>query len=60
MCSYGLGGFDVEHFRCNDGYLFDSLLFVCNFDYAVDCGDRPRPGDVPTKSYKYWFFNICT
>ena len=45
MCSHGLGDFDVEHFECTDGYLFDALLLVCNFDYAVDCGDRPRPGE---------------
>ena len=44
MCSYGVGGFDVEQFFCADNYLFDVVLLVCNFDYAVDCGDRPRPG----------------
>jgi Chitin binding Peritrophin-A domain len=28
MCSYGLGGFDAEHFRCSEGYLYDALLLV--------------------------------
>ena len=50
MCSYGVGGFDVEQFFCADNYLFDVVLLVCNFDYAVDCGDRPRPGFEPRTS----------
>jgi hypothetical protein len=44
MCSFGIGGFDVQRFDCEETYLFDVNLKVCSFDYAVDCGDRPRPG----------------
>jgi hypothetical protein len=37
MCSYGLGGFESEHFRCSEGYLYDALLLVIillNFSFS--------------------------
>ena len=37
-----------EHFQCSPGYLFDDTLKVCNFEYDVDCGDRPIPGQTTT------------
>ena len=46
MCSYGVVGFNVQKFDCEHGFLFDIRYKVCNYDYAVDCGDRPRPGIV--------------
>ena len=33
-----------EHFKCSPGYLFDIDLLVCNYEYEVDCGERPIPG----------------
>ena len=34
---------------CNIHELFDSRVKVCNFDYNVNCGDRPLPGETTTK-----------
>ena len=48
MCFYGEVGFDVEKFDCDLGFLFDIRYKVCNYEYAVDCGDRPRPGRTNT------------
>ena len=28
---------------CGDQQMFDDIFFICNYDYAVDCGDRPQP-----------------
>ena len=39
-----------EHFQCSPGYLFDPDLLVCNYEYEVDCGDRPIPGVSTTTS----------
>merc|ERR1712020_515387 len=35
---------------CPDENLFDDILLVCNYDYAVDCGDRPRPDHSTTST----------
>jgi len=35
---------------CPDGDYFDSLKHICDWDYNVDCGDRPGPGSTrPTQ-----------
>ena len=35
-------------FFCSPGYLFDNQLLVCNYEYDVDCGDRPYPNATTT------------
>ena len=45
LCSLD-GEATLEH--CHEAEMFDGLLLVCNYDYAVDCGDRPRPGGSTT------------
>ena len=34
---------DCTLLTCDDGLLFDEIIFACNFAEAVDCGDRPNP-----------------
>ena len=45
LCSLD-GEATLEH--CHEEEMFDDLLLICNYDYAVDCGDRPRPGSTTT------------
>ncbi len=33
----------MESYTCPIHELFNDNLLVCDHDYAVDCGDRPRP-----------------
>jgi hypothetical protein len=44
LCSPSTDGARADRFMCPDTYLFDEAVLVCNFDYNVDCGTRPRPG----------------
>jgi len=46
ICDYE--GYD--HFQCEEGYLFDTELMVCNYESQVDCGDRPIPGVSTTST----------
>ena len=39
-----------EHIQCDPGLLFDAEFLVCNYEEAVDCGDRPIPGISTTTS----------
>ena len=41
----------LEH--CHEEEMFDDLLLICNYDYAVDCGERPRPGGSTTTTPIY-------
>ena len=45
LCSLD-GTATLEH--CHEEEMFDDLLLICNYDYAVDCGERPRPGGSTT------------
>ena len=35
---------------CHESELFDEILLVCNYEYLVDCGTRPRPGGSTTST----------
>ena len=35
---------------CHESELFDETLLVCNYEYLVDCGTRPRPGGSTTST----------
>ena len=41
---YSCDSYHAEHYTCGEGLLFDEEFHVCNFDYEVDCGERPIPG----------------
>ena len=41
---YSCDSYHAEHYICGETLLFDEKFLVCNFDYVVDCGDRPIPG----------------
>ena len=45
LCSLD-GTATLEH--CHEEEMFDDLLLICNYGYAVDCGERPRPGGSTT------------
>merc|ERR1712088_1193665 len=34
------------HMCCGQDTLFNAQFLVCDFDFAVDCGDRPMPGST--------------
>ena len=50
LCSLD-GTATLEH--CHEEEMFDDLLLICNYDYAVDCGERPRPGGSTTTTPIY-------
>ena len=35
---------------CHESELFDETLLVCNYEYLVDCGTRPKPGGSTTST----------
>ena len=35
-------------YTCEKDLLFDAELLICNYPYAVDCGDRPNPDAAST------------
>ena len=39
---------EAVHECCNREELFDPKILNCNWAYAVDCGDRPLPGETTT------------
>ena len=40
---------EAVHECCNREELFDPKILNCNWAYAVDCGDRPLPGETTTR-----------
>ena len=40
------------HKCCGPGTLFDDVILDCDFDYNVDCGSRPKPGETTTTTTK--------
>lgn len=47
---YVCDSYHSEHYSCGETLLFDEKFLVCNFDYVVDCGDRPIPGVSTTST----------
>ena len=47
---YSCDSYHAEHYICGETLLFDEKFLVCNFDYVVDCGDRPIPGVSTTST----------
>ena len=35
---------------CHESELFDETILVCNYEYLVDCGTRPKPGGSTTST----------
>merc|ERR1711936_962001 len=46
QCYWDCANLDPFHMCCGQDTLFSARLLVCDFAFAVDCGDRPLPGST--------------
>merc|ERR550519_1159165 len=46
QCFYDCANGTPFHMCCPQGTLYDTVHMVCDFDYHVNCGDRPGPGST--------------